>query len=64
VDINKIAKVTAPAITEAIQVFRDNKVIIIPGGGGEYGKIELPKEEVIVIPNLGPKDRQMILTDY
>jgi uncharacterized protein (TIGR00375 family) len=63
-DINKIAKVTAPVITEAIQAFRDNKVIIIPGGGGEYGKIELPKEDIFNIPKLGPKDRQTILTDY
>ncbi len=63
-DISKVAKVTAPAITEAIQAFRDKKVIIIPGGGGEYGKIELPKEELITIPNLGPKDRQASLSDY
>jgi len=63
-DINEVSKVTAPAITEAIQAFRDKKVIIIPGGGGEYGKIKLPKEGAVTIPNLGPKDRQMSLVDY
>jgi len=62
-DISEVAKVTAPAITEAIQAFRDKKVIIIPGGGGEYGKIELPNSEEIQLP-LVPKDTQTSLVDY
>ena len=45
VDINDIAKVTVPAITEAIQAFRDKKVTIYPGGGGKYGTLEFPFEE-------------------
>lgn len=63
-DIEKIKKVTAPAIADAIQAFRDNKVMIIPGGGGQYGSIELPgeKEAIKILPV--PKDTQMSLIDY
>jgi len=64
VDIEEISKVTVPAITEAIQAFREKKVIIHPGGGGEYGTIELPKTgENTSIP-LKPKDTQTSLLDY
>ena len=64
VDIDDIARVTAPAITEAIQAFREHKVIITPGGGGQYGSIELPKEgDVFTVP-VGPKDTQTVLFDY
>jgi len=62
-DLSEIAKVTAPAIVEAIQAFRDKKVIIIPGGGGEYGKIELPTNEMIELPRI-PEDTQTCLSDY
>jgi uncharacterized protein (TIGR00375 family) len=65
VDIQEISKVTVPAVTEAIQAFRDKKVIIIPGGGGQYGKIELPsKKEELAEISLGPKDKQTCLFDY
>ena len=65
VDIEEISKVTVPAVTEAIQAFRDKKVIIIPGGGGQYGRIELPsKKEELASIYLGPKDRQTSLSDY
>lgn len=64
VDISEIGRVTAPAITEAIQAFREKKVIIIPGGGGEYGKIELPSDEDLIEVNLGPTDTQTSLSDY
>ena len=63
-NIEDIAKTTAPAITEAIQAFRENKVIIHPGGGGQYGIIELPSDEVLSTMNLGPKDTQKSLSDY
>jgi uncharacterized protein (TIGR00375 family) len=64
-DIHEIAKVTVPAVTTAIQAFRDHKVVIIPGGGGKYGTIELPTDESPVIPAaLGPKDSQTSLLDY
>ena len=64
VNIDDIARVTAPAITEAIQAFRENKVIIQPGGGGQYGTIELPKEGEAITVSLGPEDRQTSLLDY
>jgi len=63
-NIEDIAKTTAPAITEAIQAFRENKVIIHPGGGGQYGIIELPSDEVLSTMNLGPKDTQKSLSEY
>jgi len=63
-DINEIAKVTAPAITEAIQAFREKKVIIKPGGGGQYGSIELPHDSVVNPVVLKPKDTQKSLLDY
>ena len=64
VDINEIAQITVPAVTEAIQAFRENKVVIIPGGGGQYGRIELPKENETLTVSLGPQDRQTSLFDY
>ncbi len=64
-DIHEIAKVTIPAITTAIQAFRDHKVVIIPGGGGKYGTIELPTDDTPVVPVcLGPKNSQTSLLDY
>jgi uncharacterized protein (TIGR00375 family) len=64
VNIEEIGKVTAPAITEAIQAFREKKVIIHPGGGGQYGKIELPTEGEPITVTLGPKNSQSSLMDY
>jgi len=64
VDIEEIARVTAPAITEAIQAFREKKVVIRPGGGGQYGVIELPKEKEMISLSLGPKDKQTSLLEY
>jgi uncharacterized protein (TIGR00375 family) len=64
-DLQDIARVTVPAITTAIQAFRDHKVIIIPGGGGKYGTIELPTDDTPVTPMfLGPKNSQTSLLDY
>jgi uncharacterized protein (TIGR00375 family) len=63
-DINQISKVTIPAVTEAIQAFRDKKVIIIPGGGGEYGKIQLPSSEEMISMPVMPNDKQTSLFDY
>jgi uncharacterized protein (TIGR00375 family) len=64
VDIEHVARIASPAVTEAIQAFREKKVIIKPGGGGQYGSIELPGDgEVVVVPS-GPLDTQKILSDY
>jgi uncharacterized protein (TIGR00375 family) len=63
-DIQEISRVTIPAITDAIQAFRDHKVRIIPGGGGKYGIIELPTEHSAIPVSLGPKNSQASLLDY
>jgi uncharacterized protein (TIGR00375 family) len=64
-NIEEIAKVTAPAITEAIQAFREKKVVVRPGGGGQYGIIELPKKDSETqLLSLGPKDKQTSLLEY
>ena len=64
-DIKEISRVTAPAITEAIQAFREKKVVIKPGGGGQYGIIELPRTDDEYFPiSLGPKDKQTSLLEY
>jgi len=49
VEINDIAKVTVPSITEAIQAFRLGNYYIKSGGGGRYGSIEFPKEKDTII---------------
>jgi uncharacterized protein (TIGR00375 family) len=43
-DINEIASVTVPSITEAIQSLRNENMIITTGGGGKYGSIRFPSE--------------------
>ncbi len=62
--LEDIALVTAPAIAEAIQAFREHRVIIRPGGGGEYGAIELPDEGQSPFMPVRSKDTQMSLVDY
>jgi len=62
--IDEMSRVTAPVIVDAIQAFRDKKVLFRPGGGGQYGSIELPSEEKIVYESMGPSDRQTSLFDY
>lgn len=64
-NLGEVARVTVPAVTAAIQAFRDHKVIIIPGGGGKYGTIELPSDDTPVVPmSLGPRNSQTSLLDY
>lgn len=59
-----VAKVTTPAIAEAIDLFRQHKVLFIPGGGGKYGTIELPSDERLLAAPVMPRDRQTNLLDY
>jgi len=54
VDINDIAKVTVPAVTEAIHAFREGNIVIKPGGGGQYGRIEFPQEKDSLTISLEP----------
>lgn len=39
--IDELTKVATPAVVRAIEAFRQRKVTIHPGGGGEYGRIDL-----------------------
>lgn len=60
-DLEDISRVTVPAIFEAIEAFREGKVIIHPGGGGKYGVIEIPSaDEKIILKG----ERQRTLTDF
>ena len=64
-DITEITKVTVPVVADAIRAFREHRVIIIPGGGGKYGSIELSTDDTPLEPiDLGPRDHQTSLLDY
>jgi uncharacterized protein (TIGR00375 family) len=63
-NLEDIMKTTSPAIAEGIQAFREDKVCVIPGGGGRYGTIKLPRGEEILSVSLSPKDTQTTLLDY
>ena len=41
-DFDEIESITNKNIATAIKCFRENKIIIHPGGGGRYGQLELP----------------------
>ncbi len=43
--IEDISKVTTPAITEAINAFRNATIFFNPGGGGSYGSFSVPWEK-------------------
>lgn len=40
-DISDIGKVACERVKEAVRLFRDGKVTVQPGGGGQYGRIEI-----------------------
>ncbi|AHF79841.1 TIGR00375 family protein [Thermococcus paralvinellae] len=42
--IESIAQLIGEDIAKAIWAFRNEKLIVIPGGGGKYGEIKLPEE--------------------
>ena len=43
--MDEIKENTNEKIAGAIQAFKGNKVIVHPGGGGRYGRVELPGDE-------------------
>ncbi|MEM2924188.1 MAG: TIGR00375 family protein [Methanocellales archaeon] len=47
VDISNIAKIAHPKVVKAIKAFREQRIIIHPGGGGRYGRIELNRSQVL-----------------
>ena len=64
VEIEKIEKISPPSIVKAIKAFREKKVIIIPGGGGEYGKIKLPEKQDEKLLEIQTISNQTTLLDY
>jgi len=44
--IDEIAGAAEPRVVSAIRAFRDGRVILHPGGGGEYGSAELPDDPI------------------
>ncbi len=60
VDIDKISKVTIPAISDTIRVFREGKIVVRPGGGGRYGAIEIESP----ISSNNNLSKQKTLLDY
>ena len=54
--LEEIERVTAPAIAYAIQCFRDGTLVIHPGGGGQYGSVE--------IPSMVKQEKQKKLSEY
>lgn len=50
-------------IVNAITAFREKKLIIHPGGGGQYGSIEIPEEQQEIITE-SPKKKQRSLFDF
>ncbi len=43
-DIDEIGKITEPKITNAINTFREGRMVLRSGGGGQYGIVELPSD--------------------
>ncbi|WMW21311.1 TIGR00375 family protein [Methanolobus mangrovi] len=47
-------------VVNAILAFREKKLIIHPGGGGQYGHIEIPQEIQDTIPSLQKKNQSSL----
>ena len=60
---NELKKKTKKIEYLRLDAFR-KKVIIHPGGGGQYGRIELPTDEMVTAIDFSPKDTQTSLSDY
>jgi uncharacterized protein (TIGR00375 family) len=60
-DISNIAKIASQRVVEAIKAFREQRIIIHPGGGGRYGKIELQLEKLELTASV---QKQMSLTAF
>jgi len=61
--IKEIEKIGDSSVSEAIKAFRDGKVKVIPGGGGKYGAVVLPGQEIpeSQIPKKGLKGQSTLL---
>ncbi len=56
-NIEELEEVSEEHITNAIKAFREGKVILHPGGGGQYGHVELPDDDAIA-SSIKPKRRE------
>ncbi len=43
--LNEVKKAASPEVGDAVERFRTGRIHLIPGGGGEYGKISLDEPE-------------------
>lgn len=41
-----VEKYADPIVSEAIRLFREDKIELVPGGGGKYGEVRLPGQSV------------------
>ena len=44
-DLDDIKKITEEKVSSSIAALREGRVIIHPGGGGEYGSLEIPDKK-------------------
>jgi uncharacterized protein (TIGR00375 family) len=42
VDMDEIERVVGDDVAGAMRMFRENRIMVLPGGGGQYGKIFIP----------------------
>ena len=47
-----------PRVLEAIEMFRQGKVEVVPGGGGKYGEVKMTGGAA------GKKEKQKSLSDF
>lgn len=57
-DMEDISKIVEERVTNAIKAFREGRVIMHPGGGGQYGHLEIPDENAVVNPTKPKKERR------
>lgn len=62
--LKEISEIAEEKITNAIKCFREGKIIVHPGGGGEYGRIELLKDYANEISEVKKKRVQISLEEY
>lgn len=56
-NIEELEEVSEEHITNAIKAFREGRVILHPGGGGQYGYVELPDDDTIA-SSIKPKRKE------
>jgi PHP family Zn ribbon phosphoesterase len=65
--VEDIEKITEEKVSVAISAFREGRVILHPGGGGQYGSVEIPDKKTYAKFLKGQKKTrsgQMGLSDF